>query len=154
MDFFAQPSFGTNAEAVADDQHADHQLRSNRGTARVAVVAGQMLAQLAQVKKVVDAAQQMILGNVALEIEGVEQAAPEPSLAAPSSPHPWHQHAISILYQDQASSRSFSNVRDFPVPKRRWSCAASSARIDVLQSEQEGKSWKRFLRSALISQRM
>src|ERR1022692_4879140 len=51
---------------------------------------------------------------------------------------------------------SFSNVRDFPVPKRRWSRAASSAKIEVLslQSEQEGKSWKSLLRLALISQRM
>ena len=51
---------------------------------------------------------------------------------------------------------SFSNVRDFPVPKRRWSRTASSAKIEVLslQSEQEGKSWNSLLRSALISQRM
>src|SRR5262249_881451 len=51
---------------------------------------------------------------------------------------------------------SFSNVRDFPVPKRRWSRTASSAKIEMLnrQSEQEGKSWNRLLPSALISQRM
>src|SRR5437870_13911809 len=56
---------------------------------------------------------------------------------------------------DQVLS-SFSNVRDFPVPKRRWSRTASSAKIEVLslQSEQEGKSWNSLLRSALISQRM
>src|ERR1700693_2943353 len=56
---------------------------------------------------------------------------------------------------DQVLS-SFSNVRDFPVSKRRWSRTASSAKIEVLslESEQEGKSWESLLRSALILQRM
>jgi hypothetical protein len=52
---------------------------------------------------------------------------------------------------------SSSNVRDFPVPiARRWSRMASSAKIEMLgrQSEQEGKSWKSLLPSALISQKM
>ena len=39
----------------------------------MAVVVRQVLAQLAQVEEVVDAAQQMILRDVAFKIEGIEQ---------------------------------------------------------------------------------
>src|SRR5690606_5569799 len=38
MHFFAQPTLGTDAEAVADDQHPNHQCRIDRRTARMAVV--------------------------------------------------------------------------------------------------------------------
>ena len=50
----------------------------------------------------------------------------------------------------------FFKCKGLPVPKRRWSRTASSAKIEVLslQSEQEGKSWNSLLRSVLISQRM
>ena len=34
VDLLAQPSLGADAEAVADDQHADHQLRIDRRAAR------------------------------------------------------------------------------------------------------------------------
>ena len=37
VDLLAQPALGANAEAVADDQHADHQLRIDRWAAGVAV---------------------------------------------------------------------------------------------------------------------
>ena len=47
MEFLAQSAFGADAIAVVDDQHADHQLRINRGAAGVAVVLRQMLAQSA-----------------------------------------------------------------------------------------------------------
>ena len=41
--FFAQPALGANAEAVANDQHTDHQLRINGWPACVAVVFSEML---------------------------------------------------------------------------------------------------------------
>jgi hypothetical protein len=37
MHLLAQATFGPDAEAVADDQHPDHQLRVDRGATRVAV---------------------------------------------------------------------------------------------------------------------
>lgn len=55
MDLFAKPAFRWNSEAVADDQHPDHQLRIDRWAARVAVEGGEVLAQLAQVEEAVDA---------------------------------------------------------------------------------------------------
>jgi len=56
MDFIAQPLLGPDAETVADDQHANQQLSVNRRTAGMAVERGEMLAQLAQVKKLIHAA--------------------------------------------------------------------------------------------------
>ena len=73
MRFFAQAALGANPETVTDDQHADHQFWINRRTPRVAVVIGQMLPQVTEIKKPVNAAQKVILGNVFFEIEGVEQ---------------------------------------------------------------------------------
>ncbi len=46
MDFFAQPTLGSNAKAIADQQHADQQLRINRWTACVAIKSGQILADI------------------------------------------------------------------------------------------------------------
>ncbi len=42
MGIFAQPPFGADAIAVADDQHADHQLRINRRTPNQAVEIGEV----------------------------------------------------------------------------------------------------------------
>lgn len=70
---FARTAFRANAEAVSDDEHANHQFGSDGGTSGMAVVVRQVLAQLAQVEEAVDAAQQMILRDVAFKIEGIEQ---------------------------------------------------------------------------------
>ena len=43
MHFFAQPALGPNAEAVAYDQHANHEFWINRGASGVAVERGKML---------------------------------------------------------------------------------------------------------------
>ena len=55
MHLFAQPPLGSDAEAVADDQHADHQLRIDRGPAGVAVEGGEVMAQIAEVEEAIDA---------------------------------------------------------------------------------------------------
>lgn len=55
MYFFAQATLGSNAEAVANDQHPNHQFRINRRASCGTVVVGQMLAQIAKIKKVVNA---------------------------------------------------------------------------------------------------
>ena len=69
MDFLAQPALGPDAEAVTHDQHPHHQLRINRGPPGVAVERCEVLAQLTQVEKRSIAAQQVIGGNVIVEIE-------------------------------------------------------------------------------------
>ena len=74
MNFLAQTPLGADAEAVADQQHADHQLGINRGPACGAVEAGQMLAQLGAVDEAIDGPQQVIGGDMILKPERVEQA--------------------------------------------------------------------------------
>jgi hypothetical protein len=60
----AQPTFGPNAEAVANDQHADHQLRIDRWAARVAVERLKVDPQLSEVEEAIDATQQVIARDV------------------------------------------------------------------------------------------
>jgi len=72
-DLLTQPALGSNAEAVADDQHADHQLRIDRRAAGVAVERCEVMPQLAEVEEAIDGAQQMSARHVLLEVEGVEE---------------------------------------------------------------------------------
>src|SRR4051812_49017726 len=51
MDFLAQPSLRPNAKAVANDQHADHQLGINRRPPGLAVEWRQLPSQLTQSTK-------------------------------------------------------------------------------------------------------
>ena len=44
----AQPPLGADAVAIADDEHADHQLRINRGPAGRAVIRRQLLVQASE----------------------------------------------------------------------------------------------------------
>jgi len=60
MDLLAQAPLGADAQAVADQQHADHQLGIDGGPSHGAVEAGQMLAQPGAVHEAVDAPQQVI----------------------------------------------------------------------------------------------
>jgi hypothetical protein len=63
MDLLAQPSLRANAEAVADDEHPDHQLGINRGPPDVAVIGPQMRPNLGQVDEPVDLAKQVTVGT-------------------------------------------------------------------------------------------
>jgi hypothetical protein len=68
-----QSPLGSDAVRVADEQHADHQLRVDRGPAHLAVVGAQVLADAGQVDEAVDRAQQVVLRDVPLRAELVEQ---------------------------------------------------------------------------------
>lgn len=57
MNLLAQAPFRTNAVAVADNQHSNHQFRGNGRTTGMAVVTGQMLAKPAKVEALVDPSQ-------------------------------------------------------------------------------------------------
>lgn len=63
-----------DAEAVADEQHTDHQLKINRGAARGGVERGQLLAQAGEIDEAVDGAQEMVGGTVGVERERLEQS--------------------------------------------------------------------------------
>jgi hypothetical protein len=60
VDFLAQPPLRPNAEAVAHDQHSDHQLWINRWPAHRAVERCQLPPHIPQLDEPVDGAQQMI----------------------------------------------------------------------------------------------
>jgi hypothetical protein len=104
MHLFAQAALRSYTEAVADDEHADHQLRVNRGTPRMAVVAGQTLPQIVQIEEAINAPQQVILGNVVLEVEGVEQLL----MAAVALSH--HHLWINMQYAYCTNIQSMTNV--------------------------------------------
>ena len=72
--FFAQPAFRADAEAIAEQQHPHHQLRINRGATRVAVERREMLAEIGEIEETINAAKQMIRGNVRVEVEGMNQS--------------------------------------------------------------------------------
>lgn len=73
MDLVAKPTLGADAEAVADDQHSDHQLGIDRRSAGVAVERAQMRPNAGQIDKAIDGAQQMIRRDVPFQAELVEQ---------------------------------------------------------------------------------
>src|SRR6266516_7932104 len=77
FDLLAQLPFKADAIAVADNEHPDHQLRIDRGPPDVAVERRQLLAKVSQHLRHdwVDAAQEMIRGNVFFEVEKIEQLA-------------------------------------------------------------------------------
>ena len=74
MNLFAQPPLGSNAEAITHEQHPDHQLRVDRRTTCVTVERFKVASQLAEIEEVVDPAQQVIRGNVLIEVERVEES--------------------------------------------------------------------------------
>jgi hypothetical protein len=73
MDLLAQEPHGTDAHAVADDQHPDQQLRIDRGPTRFAVIGTQMLAEGGEIHDPVNRAQHMLCRHVPFEVEAVEQ---------------------------------------------------------------------------------
>ena len=73
MGLFAQPPFGADAIAVADDQHADHQLRINQRTPNRPLEVGEVMAQVAQIETPINVAQEMIWWDVIFNVERVKQ---------------------------------------------------------------------------------
>jgi hypothetical protein len=67
MHFLAEPALRANAEAIADEQHPDHQLRVDRRTSDLAVEGPQVSAHAGQVDEPIDRTQQVIGRNVPFE---------------------------------------------------------------------------------------
>jgi hypothetical protein len=104
VDFLAQPTLRTNAVAVAvaDNQHAHHQLGINRGPPDVAIVGPQVRTNLGQVDEPVDLSQQMIIGNAPLQTEAVKQRLLHHPLFAhhrPNLPRPGEENQRPRLNQ-------------------------------------------------------
>ena len=67
MDLVAEPPLRADTKAVADDQHAQKQLRIDRGTARAAVERCQLSPQVRQVDEAVDRAKKMVRRHMPIE---------------------------------------------------------------------------------------
>src|SRR3546814_14650756 len=101
MDLFAETALGSYAVAVSDDQHPDHQLRINRGPPGVAVVIGQLRAQIAQVETLINAPKKVMVGNVGVEIECVKK----PNLSTRSLNHHRRDPPQKTLYVNHTSTQ-------------------------------------------------
>src|SRR5580704_4715265 len=73
MDFLAQASLGTDAKAIPDDQHPDHQLGIDRWSTHSAVKGSQLAPQLAKLDEPVDGPQEVVSRNVLFKRKLVEQ---------------------------------------------------------------------------------
>jgi hypothetical protein len=73
VDLLAEPPLRADAEAVADNQHPDHQLGINRRSPEMAIEARQLAPDLVQLDEPVYRAQQMIGRNMLLKRELIEQ---------------------------------------------------------------------------------
>jgi hypothetical protein len=73
VDLLAEPPLRADAQAVAHQQHPDHQLGIDRGPADRAVERGQVRPHALQVHEAVDGAEQMGLRDAPLQRELVEQ---------------------------------------------------------------------------------
>lgn len=75
MHLLAQPSPRPDAHDVADKQHADYELRVDRGSTDRAVVRPQVAANAGKVDEAIDPAQQVIDRHMRLERELAEHRA-------------------------------------------------------------------------------
>ena len=108
MDLLAQPPLRADAEAIAHQQHPDHQLRIDRGPADVAVVGRQVSAHARQIDEPVDRAQQVICRDVPLDAEPDRTAPPASPSARPSSTELRPQPGEVNQDPERFASRSFS----------------------------------------------
>jgi len=67
MHFLAKPTLRSDATAIADEQHPDHQFRVDRRPPDLAVERPQVSTDARQVNEPVDRTQQVIGGNVPFE---------------------------------------------------------------------------------------
>lgn len=82
MYLLAQPALGPDAEAVADDQHADHQLGADRGTPDLAVERPKVRPEPRKIDDLIDPPKKVIGWDMPLKAELVEQRfLPRPPLA-------------------------------------------------------------------------
>src|SRR5437762_13312105 len=71
--FFTEPPLRADAEAIADNQYADHQLGIDRRPAHAAVKRRQLPSQVAKFDEPINRPQQMIRWNMPIERELIEQ---------------------------------------------------------------------------------
>src|SRR6185312_5804583 len=73
MDLLAEPPLRADAEAIADQQHPDHQLGIDRRTSDIAVEACKLASEIIKLDEPVYRPEQMIRWNVPFQRELIEQ---------------------------------------------------------------------------------
>src|SRR4051794_32470607 len=68
-----QPPLGADAHAIADNQHPDHQIGINRGSAHGAVERLQLRAHNVEINEPIDAPKQVITGHMIIQAEIIEE---------------------------------------------------------------------------------
>ena len=107
FDLLAQTALGADRVAVADDQHPDHQLRTDRRSARMAVIRRKLAAQPTEVQNRVDLAQQMIGWHHVFETELVKKPILTPQLLT------HHRPALPRITRTTESRRNQAIKRVF-----------------------------------------
>jgi hypothetical protein len=80
MHLLAEAALRANAEAIADQQNTDYQLRVDRRTPDLALEGQQVIADAGQVDEAVDRKQQVIGRHVSFKLKLVEQSIlPDPA---------------------------------------------------------------------------
>ena len=74
MHLFTQSPLGADGEAIADNEHPDHQLRIDRGTPNVTVERLQLPPNLTQIKEPINLAKDVISRNMLIKTKIVEQS--------------------------------------------------------------------------------
>ncbi|MEA2880534.1 MAG: hypothetical protein QOF14_5730 [Hyphomicrobiales bacterium] len=105
VNLLAQTPLGADAEAVAYDQHSDHQFGIDRGSTNGAVEWSQLPPQFTKLDEPVDRAQKMIGWNVPFERELIKQS----SLFDLPMPH----HDSVLSKQTESVSLTSRNQRVF-----------------------------------------
>jgi hypothetical protein len=135
VNFLAQPPFGTNAVAVANQQHPDEQLGINRRPASRAIKWCQVASNVLQIDKVVDRPQQVGGRNMSLKGELVEQRR---LINLPRTHHRFRSPAPQDGMNQRTPSASTGEFFNTIGQKRTWprlctmSALAGASRADIV----------------------
>src|SRR5262249_47368786 len=117
LHFLAQPALRTDAVAVADNQHPDHEFGVDRRPADLAVEGPQPLAKVSHYPRYqrIDAAKKMVPRNTTFEVEEREQLALIDILSAHHDPPPLPRTSGRRNHDSSTTTSDFFNSID---PKR------------------------------------
>src|SRR5262245_14852004 len=121
LHFLAQPALRTDAVAVADDQHPDHEFGVDRRPADLAVEGPQLLAKVSHYPRHhrIDAAKKMVPRNTTFEVEEIEQLALIDILPTHHDPPPLPRTSGRRNHDSSTTTSDFFNNID---PDRKSAC--------------------------------
>src|SRR5215468_4902132 len=119
LDLLAQAALRSDAVAVADNQHPDHELGVDRRPADLAVELLQLLAKVSQypAHDTIHATQQVARRNARFEVKQIEQLALIGLLSPHHDPPPSPKTSSRRNHDSPIRPRDFFNSID---PKRTW----------------------------------